>query len=189
MGYSRKIYNYQNERQSFEKLLDQINPTSRSNIYTWGCAYGLDHREMFVYGARMSGWKYKKIGEAMGFTDNRAAQLLNRVRRKINGRMGMVERKDFVIEGLNKQVDYLKRELITAKINVDEDSAVRCDSFDFSMRTANCLKNEGIFYIEQLCDRSSEELIRIPNMGRKSVNEIKLQLQLMGLQLRKGNRK
>jgi hypothetical protein len=44
---------------------------------------------------------------------------------------------------------------------------------DLSIRTANCLKNEGIATYEKLARMSEAEVLRIPNFGRKSLNELK----------------
>ncbi len=41
------------------------------------------------------------------------------------------------------------------------------------MRTANCLKNDNVVYIGDLVQKSEAEMLRTPNFGRKSLNEIK----------------
>ncbi len=52
-----------------------------------------------------------------------------------------------------------------------------------SERTANCLKNEDITYIGDLVQRTEASMLRVPNFGRKSLNEIKEVLAEMGLHL------
>jgi DNA-directed RNA polymerase alpha subunit len=54
---------------------------------------------------------------------------------------------------------------------------------EFSVRTANCLKNDNIIYIGDLVQKSEDEMLRTPNFGRKSLNEIKEVLAQMGLHL------
>ena len=51
------------------------------------------------------------------------------------------------------------------------------------MRSANCLKNDNIVYIGDLIQKTEAEMLRTPNFGRKSLNEIKEILQTMGLSL------
>ena len=51
------------------------------------------------------------------------------------------------------------------------------------MRSANCLKNDNIVYIGDLVRKSEGEMLRTPNFGRKSLNEIKEVLTIMGLTL------
>ena len=51
------------------------------------------------------------------------------------------------------------------------------------MRSANCLKNDNIVYIGDLVQKSEAEMLRTPNFGRKSLNEIKEVLAQMGLHL------
>jgi len=47
------------------------------------------------------------------------------------------------------------------------------DDLELTVRSANCLKAENIFYIGDLIQRSENELLKAPNLGRKSLNEIK----------------
>ncbi len=52
-----------------------------------------------------------------------------------------------------------------------------------SVRSANCLKNDNIVYIGDLVQKTEQEMLRTPNFGRKSLNEIKEVLTSMGLSL------
>jgi DNA-directed RNA polymerase subunit alpha len=54
---------------------------------------------------------------------------------------------------------------------------------ELSVRTANCLKNDNIVYIGDLVQKTEAEMLRTPNFGRKSLNEIKEVLAQMGLHL------
>ena len=51
------------------------------------------------------------------------------------------------------------------------------------MRSANCLKNDNIIYIGDLVQKTESEMLRTPNFGRKSLNEIKEVLTQMELNL------
>jgi len=59
----------------------------------------------------------------------------------------------------------------------------KVDELELSVRSANCLKNDNIIYIGDLVQKSEQEMLRTPNFGRKSLNEIKEVLQQMGLSL------
>ena len=55
------------------------------------------------------------------------------------------------------------------------------DELELSVRSANCLKNDNIIYIGDLVQKTEGEMLRTPNFGRKSLNEIKEILHEMGL--------
>ncbi|WMW81227.1 DNA-directed RNA polymerase subunit alpha [Undibacterium cyanobacteriorum] len=57
------------------------------------------------------------------------------------------------------------------------------DDLELTVRSANCLKAENIYYIGDLIQRSENELLKTPNLGRKSLNEIKEVLASRGLSL------
>ena len=57
------------------------------------------------------------------------------------------------------------------------------DDLELTVRSANCLKAENIYYIGDLVQRSETELLKTPNLGRKSLNEIKEVLASRGLTL------
>ncbi|HEX7387492.1 MAG TPA: DNA-directed RNA polymerase subunit alpha [Castellaniella sp.] len=57
------------------------------------------------------------------------------------------------------------------------------DDLELTVRSANCLKAENIYYIGDLIQRTENELLKTPNLGRKSLNEIKEVLAARGLTL------
>ena len=59
----------------------------------------------------------------------------------------------------------------------------KVDELELSVRSANCLKNDNIVYIGDLVQKTEAEMLRTPNFGRKSLNEIKEVLLQMGLHL------
>ena len=59
----------------------------------------------------------------------------------------------------------------------------KVEELELSVRSANCLKNDNIVYIGDLVQKSESEMLRTPNFGRKSLNEIKEVLTNMNLNL------
>jgi len=59
----------------------------------------------------------------------------------------------------------------------------KVEELELSVRSANCLKNDNIVYIGDLVQKSEGDMLRTPNFGRKSLNEIKEVLTNMGLHL------
>ncbi|WP_026310116.1 DNA-directed RNA polymerase subunit alpha [Neomegalonema perideroedes] len=59
----------------------------------------------------------------------------------------------------------------------------KVDELELSVRSANCLKNDNIVYIGDLIQKTEAEMLRTPNFGRKSLNEIKEVLSVMNLHL------
>ena len=59
----------------------------------------------------------------------------------------------------------------------------KVEELELSVRSANCLKNDNIIYIGDLVQKTESEMLRTPNFGRKSLNEIKEVLQQMDLGL------
>ena len=59
----------------------------------------------------------------------------------------------------------------------------KVDELELSVRSANCLKNDNIVYIGDLIQKTEAEMLRTPNFGRKSLNEIKAKLEQLGLSL------
>ena len=57
----------------------------------------------------------------------------------------------------------------------------KVDELELSVRSMNCLKNDNIIYIGDLVQKSESEMLRTPNFGRKSLNEIKEVLNSMSL--------
>ena len=86
-------------------------------------------------------------------------------------------------------VDFEKvNELVQEEVAVEEETfdpvLLRpVDDLELTVRSANCLKAENIFYIGDLIQRTEVELLRTPNLGKKSLTEIKDILAIKGLSL------
>ena len=65
----------------------------------------------------------------------------------------------------------------------------KVDELELSVRSANCLKNDNIVYIGDLIQKTEAEMLRTPNFGRKSLNEIKEVLARHGPSSRHGSRR
>ncbi|MGN0401801.1 MAG: DNA-directed RNA polymerase subunit alpha [Acetatifactor sp.] len=57
------------------------------------------------------------------------------------------------------------------------------DELELSVRSYNCLKRAGINTVEELCNRTSEDMMKVRNLGRKSLEEVLAKLKELGLQL------
>ena len=75
------------------------------------------------------------------------------------------------------------REERTPELEFNAALLKKVDELELSVRSANCLKNDNIVYIGDLIQKSEAEMLRTPNFGRKSLNEIKEVLAGMGLHL------
>jgi DNA-directed RNA polymerase subunit alpha len=71
----------------------------------------------------------------------------------------------------------------TGEPPVNKNLLRKVDELELSVRSANCLKNDNIVYIGDLVQKTEAEMLRTPNFGRKSLNEIKEVLANMGLHL------
>jgi len=75
------------------------------------------------------------------------------------------------------------REEVRDELPFNKNLLRKVDELELSVRSANCLKNDNIIYIGDLVLKSEAEMLRTPNFGRKSLNEIKEVLSQMGLHL------
>ena len=69
------------------------------------------------------------------------------------------------------------------KLSFNPNLLKKVEELELSVRSANCLKNDNIIYIGDLVQKSESEMLRTPNFGRKSLNEIKEVLSSMSLYL------
>ena len=70
----------------------------------------------------------------------------------------------------------------TKKVKVLE---MTIEELDLSVRSFNCLKRAGIDTVEDLANRTEEDMIKVRNLGRKSLDEVIQKLHSLGLELRK----
>ncbi len=61
------------------------------------------------------------------------------------------------------------------------------DELELSVRSYNCLKRAGINTVEELCNKTADDMMKVRNLGRKSLEEVLGKLSELGLQLRTGD--
>ena len=61
------------------------------------------------------------------------------------------------------------------------------EELDLEVRSYNCLKRAGIDTVEELCNRTSEDMMKVRNLGRKSLEEVLSKLKELGLSLNLGD--
>ncbi len=94
-------------------------------------------------------------------------------------------------EHLNLFVD-LSDEAKNAEIMVEREETIKekvlemtIEELDMSVRSFNCLKRAGIDTVEDLTNRTEEDMIKVRNLGKKSLEEVILKLHSLGLELKK----
>ena len=92
-------------------------------------------------------------------------------------------------EHLNLFID-LSENAKTAEVMVEKENNEKekvlernIDELELSVRSYNCLKRAGINTVEELCSRTSEDMMKVRNLGRKSLEEVLAKLKELGLQL------
>jgi DNA-directed RNA polymerase subunit alpha len=85
-------------------------------------------------------------------------------------------------------INFEEPSAVTAEAHADEPAfnknlLRKVEELELSVRSANCLKNDNIIYIGDLVQKTESEMLRTPNFGRKSLNEIKEVLAQLGLHL------
>lgn len=95
-------------------------------------------------------------------------------------------------EHLNLFID-LSENARTAEVMVEKEDnekekvlEMNIDELELSVRSYNCLKRAGINTVEELCNRTSEDMMKVRNLGRKSLEEVLSKLKELGLQLNPG---
>jgi DNA-directed RNA polymerase subunit alpha len=87
------------------------------------------------------------------------------------------------LQGVSPLSDVSSMKLVAPQSSIDPILLRPVDELELTVRSANCLKAENIYYIGDLIQRTETELLKTPNLGRKSLNEIKDVLAARGLTL------
>ena len=83
-----------------------------------------------------------------------------------------------------KATDVMKE---TEKVNDEKLLDRTIEELDLSVRSYNCLKRAGINTVEELCNKTSEDMMKVRNLGRKSLEEVLAKLKELGLSLSPGD--
>lgn len=125
----------------------------------------------------VGGQSLAQIGRDFGLSRSQIAMIRNRARRRLShpaligkyGKMSELPAINPCVARSDEEVSsYLEKHI---------------DDIEFSVRTHHALINANIDLISELVQKTEAELLRIPNLGRKSLNEIKEVLNYMGLRL------
>ena len=81
-----------------------------------------------------------------------------------------------------KNAEIMVESVATVKEKVLE---MTIEELDMSVRSFNCLKRAGIDTVEDLINRTEDEMIRVRNLGKKSLEEVIAKLNSLGLELKK----
>jgi RNA polymerase sigma factor (sigma-70 family) len=162
----------------------------------------LTDREQIIMKQRLiDGYTFEAIGRQEGVSRERIRQIEARAIRKLKH----PSRLKYLMYGsevqlLQDDVNDLIKELKAKKLELLEQLAnphlikldgteitknKKIDDLDFSVRTYNCLKRAGINTIEDLLEKTEEDMMRVRNLGRKSLREVKDKLGEKGYMLRK----
>ena len=60
------------------------------------------------------------------------------------------------------------------------------DELELSVRSYNCLKRAGINTVEELCNKTAEDMMKVRNLGKKSLDEVNAKLKELGLDFKSG---
>ena len=71
--------------------------------------------------------------------------------------------------------------VVNEKVKVLE---MNIDELELSVRSYNCLKRAGINTVQELTNRTAEDMMKVRNLGRKSLDEVFAKLKELGLQLK-----
>lgn len=136
-----------------------------------------------------NGLTLESIGLKEGITRCRVQQILEKGLRKLRYRRDTIRYGKEVeelyddIEALKVKLELQKERLIGELKNKEDDvnKALEIEDVGLSRRTYNCLKRYGINYVYELKGKSERELMKIRNLGQKSLKEVKELMKSKGL--------
>ena len=86
---------------------------------------------------------------------------------------------------LSDAVEIIEDVVVEETPDTSEILSMKIEDMELSVRSFNCLKRAGINTVEDLCNKTESEMIKIRNLGNKSLVEVHERLEAMGLSLRK----
>ena len=142
-----------------------------SNFLAQGGGQKLSPQEEKIITMVVDGKDFEEIGKHFAVTRERIRQIADKVSRKIKRIAG------------NEEAERLRNEKI-AEAKSKDINGLTLEDLAISVTAYNCLRNAGITHVVQLVGVSELELLRTKNFGRKSLNEIKEVLALVGIKLK-----
>jgi len=137
------------------------------------------NRTLDVFGIGKNEMTLREIGASLGVTIERIRQMAAKAKRRINHKLSILNERLKEPQVVIKHVE--KKPETTENLPIIYKPVAALG--EFSVRTANCLKNEDIHTIEQLIRKKPYELLRAPNFGRKSLREVEVLLDYNNLKL------
>jgi DNA-directed RNA polymerase alpha subunit len=113
----------------------------------------------FAQGASVASQESKGVSEGFGYISVNLSNIANEL---------------MELAGITRPEDERKAELMSRPI----------ETLEFTVRTDNCLKAEGIYTVGDLAGTTKGDLLKCPNLGRKSLREIKDALTVLGLEMK-----
>lgn len=129
-----------------------------------------EDRNILILEARISGRKIAGIADEFGISTTRVGQILSRFLVK-------ARRYDLALAEcgrLRAELSEVKREARVSKISDRSELDIPICELNLSVRSANCLRDGGFVSARQVATAKDWELYRVPNLGRKSLKEIRL---------------
>jgi len=101
----------------------------------------------------------------------------------VNG--GIVNTYALAMNSYNVAEEMLKRrQLVIEQMLLGDKPSMLLDEVPFTVRTSNCLRAANVYNVGQLQQWTENELLKLPNLGKKSIKEIIEEMQKLGLHLR-----
>ena len=148
-------------------------------------------RNSEVFEEFLLGKTYASIAKEYNVSTTRISYIVSKIIHSIKCQYRQLQKFEILLKDFNTvkyNIRLLEEYLSVVKdiIKKNEDfltNAIKIDSLGLSVRTANCLQHEGIQYLDELTEHSACELRKIPNMGKKSVQELREVMARYGLKL------
>ena len=120
---------------------------------------------------RKAGETYIAIARRYGISTSRAAQIVAKEESRPRHDAQILARRKAFEDAARLKVDSDRAARISALVRAGTDGT-RVDELELSVRTANCLRYAGLVFARDVASLSNEDLHSIPNMGKRSVNEV-----------------
>jgi hypothetical protein len=131
------------------------------------------NRTLDVFGIGKNEMTFKEIGSSLGVTTERTRQIMLKSKRRINHKLSIFNERIKEPQVVIKYVEKEPKKNGNLPIVYKPVNALG----EMSVRTANCLLNEEIKTVEQLVRKKPNDLLKVPNFGRKSLRELEILLE------------